>query len=117
MMLKQVTDARLTTINIQPSRSMSRSKLSRSWHVFAQQQIKPWVITRGASSSQRLPILKTLLAEKLNPLSLDMKRFVVATTSPSPSAEQSRLIGFGQLKPLDTNALELSSLVVDPEYR
>jgi hypothetical protein len=96
-----------------PSRSMSRSLAIH--HVTAQQDKPNWKITRGASASHRLPILKLLLAEKLNPLSLDMHRFVVATST-TPS-DQQKLIGFGQLKPLDSNSLELSSLVVDPEYR
>ena len=89
-----------------------------SCHVFAQQQNHPYKITQGASPSQKLPILKRLLAEKLNPLSLDMDRFTVATTTAASSTEEEeKLIGFGQLKPLDANSLELSSLVVDPEYR
>lgn len=93
----------------------ARSMMSRSWtcQAVAQQQSKPWKITRGASTSQKLPILKTLLAEKLNPLSLDINRFVVATLP----ATEDKLIGFGQLKPLDATSLELSSLVVDSEYR
>ncbi|KAG7674981.1 hypothetical protein Ndes2526B_g07825 [Nannochloris sp. 'desiccata'] len=105
-------NASCVAMKTNPSRSISRSLT----HVTAQQNKPGWKITRGASPSHRLQIAKFLLAEKLNPLSLDMQRFVVATTT-TPSLEQQKLIGFGQLKPLDSHSLELSSLVVDPEYR
>ncbi|KAH7617228.1 hypothetical protein NADE_007014 [Nannochloris sp. 'desiccata'] len=106
-------NASCVAMKTNPSRSISRSLT----HVTAQQNKPGWKITRGASPSHRLQIVKFLLAEKLNPLSLDMQRFVVATTTTTPSLEQQKLIGFGQLKPLDSHSLELSSLVVDPEYR
>jgi len=110
-MLRQSRNVPCVALKSNTSRSMSRSSI----HVTAQQDQPKWKITRGASASHRLPILKTLLAEKLNPLSLDMQRFVIATAA-APTEKQ-KLIGFGQLKALDSKSLELSSLVVDPEYR
>jgi len=61
---------------------------------------------------ERIEIVCKILSESLNPLSLDLTRFVAAR---DPAT--GRLVGFGQLKPLAPGKLELSSLVVYPEHR
>lgn len=69
-----------------------------------------WVIG-SPRQSDRWTILQTLLRESLNPLSADLKNFAVAR------APNDDLAAFGQIKPLDADTLELSSLVVLPAYR
>lgn len=101
------------TMHLVPTFSPFRATAgrTRSLRPIIAQSHPQWKLSRGASPDQKLPILKTLLAEKLNPLSLDLSRFVVATDS------QGALAGFGQVKPLEENKMELSSLVVYPQYR
>ena len=88
--------------------------------------------TDNQNQKLKLDILKILLAEKLNPLSLDLRNFVIAyapiTPPPQPSDERPPythgdldLAGFGQIKPLSSSPAphdkELSSLVVLKPYR
>ena len=101
--------AKISLPKSSPFRAESR-RISSHRSIIAQTQ-PIWRLTRGASPDLKIPILKTLLSEKLNPLSLDLARFVVATDA------QGTLAGFGQVKPLEENKMELSSLVVYPQYR
>lgn len=57
-------------------------------------------------------IIKTLVRQaRLNPLGIDWRRFIVATTP------QEGVIGCGQVKIHRDGSREIASLVVDPEYR
>lgn len=68
---------------------------------------------KGNDASDKWTILKALISEKLNPLSLDLDRFLVAT-----DVHTDQIAGFVQIKPLDRPCKhELSSLVVLPEHR
>lgn len=73
------------------------------------------VLYREGKSSDRWPIFKLLLAEKMNPLGILVpmeENFVVAFDSETMS-----LLGAGQMKPLHDDCYELSSCVVDKEFR
>lgn len=78
----------------------------------ASQQATSYRLER-AQPRDRWPILSLIMKEKINPLSLDMRNFMVARD------EQGSVIACGQLKPLSSSAttLELSSIVVLPEKR
>ena len=71
-----------------------------------------WDLSTRPRADERWAILSALLKERLNPLSLDLSKFVAARTPADGS-----LAGFGQLKPLGEDAMELSSLVVLPPHR
>jgi N-acetylglutamate synthase-like GNAT family acetyltransferase len=59
-----------------------------------------------------LPSIKELIhSAGINPMGLNWRRFVVAT---SPDG---KVIGCGQLKPHGKDILELASIAVSPEYR
>lgn len=80
--------------------------------------VSPSVPTlRRASTADLSTIQKAVLREKMNPLGLDVTRFVIAESSGG------EISGFGQLAPLDGSAssgsqrLELKSLIVEPEHR
>lgn len=76
-------------------------------------QTRSWNFRRGGNSSDKWTIFKALISEKLNPLSLDLDRFLVAT-----DVQTDQIAGFVQIKPLDRpHTHELSSLVVLPEHR
>jgi N-acetylglutamate synthase-like GNAT family acetyltransferase len=76
-------------------------------------QTRSWNFRKGGNSSDKWTIFKALISEKLNPLSLDLDRFLVAT-----DVQTDQIAGFVQIKPLDRpHTHELSSLVVLPEHR
>ena len=56
-------------------------------------------------------LLSRLVRERMNPLSVDPERFLVAWDEPNGIA------AFGQIRPLGSDASELASLVVEPRYR
>jgi GNAT superfamily N-acetyltransferase len=66
---------------------------------------------------------KTLLSEKMNPLSLSKRTLMVAydphaTTKSGGRAQNIDIVGFGQIRPTSDNTYqELASLYVLPEYR
>ena len=71
---------------------------------------------RPGQPSDRPTLWRMVLGEKLNPTGLDPARFTVAERTAADGS--SRVVGFGQLKPLSGGAaLELSSLVVAAEER
>ena len=98
--------------------SLKSSSFSlRSSRIFTQLQQQPWQFRKGALPSERWPIFRALLQEKLNFLGvLHTDRFTVATSSTSDDGG-SVVAGFGQIKPIDDNKLELSSIFVKPELR
>jgi N-acetylglutamate synthase-like GNAT family acetyltransferase len=70
---------------------------------------------RPATHKDTISIRKLVRAERLNPISLDWQRFVVAISSAG------ELIGCGQVKPHQrcdgSTAFELASIVVKPSWR
>ena len=70
------------------------------------------VVYRTGTSGDQQAIAASVLRESMNPLFLQPERFVVA----SDAADEQRVLGFGQLRPL-SGAWELASLVVEPEAR
>ena len=70
------------------------------------------VVYRTGTSSDQQAIAASVLRESMNPLFLQPERFEVA----SDAADEQRVLGFGQLRPL-SGAWELASLVVEPEAR
>ena len=63
-------------------------------------------------SSIRWDIFKNLVSEKMNPISLNLENFVLVLRE-----SDGYLVGFGQLKALSSDSMELSSIFVVPEYR
>jgi amino-acid N-acetyltransferase len=66
---------------------------------------------RPATAHDAVSIRALVRRGKINPASLDWRRFVVAVT---PEEE---VIGCGQIKPHRDGSLELASIVVDPVWR
>ncbi|EOD08451.1 hypothetical protein EMIHUDRAFT_249102 [Emiliania huxleyi CCMP1516] len=66
---------------------------------------------RPAAPSEAPVLLSRLVRERMNPLSVDPERFLVAWDEPNGIA------AFGQIRPLGSDASELASLVVEPRYR
>ena len=66
---------------------------------------------RPARESESVQIRDLIHLTRLNPMSLDWKRFVVAVN------ERDEMIGCGQLKPHGKEILELASIAVYPEHR
>ncbi|KAL4858954.1 hypothetical protein ACK3TF_001320 [Chlorella vulgaris] len=77
-------------------------------------QLPPDLRLRPGVPADRPAFLRGILREKLNPLALDPSRFTVAERG---SGEHARVLGFGQIKPLGQQALELSTLIVDEAER
>jgi GNAT superfamily N-acetyltransferase len=71
-------------------------------------------------ASLRWTIIRAIISEKLNPLGLNLENFCFAWTVNGGDVPP-KLAGFGQLKPITQDRidgpLELSSLIVMPEYR
>ena len=70
------------------------------------------VVYRTGTAIDQQAIAAAVLRESMNPLFLQPDRFVVA----SDAADEQRVLGFGQLRPL-SGAWELASLVVEPQAR
>jgi N-acetylglutamate synthase-like GNAT family acetyltransferase len=68
-------------------------------------------ILRHANETDRTSIKELIYSSEINPMGLDWKRFIVAT---SPNG---KVIGCGQLKPHGKEVLELASIAVSSEYR
>lgn len=66
---------------------------------------------RPARREDSAPIRTLIWRVRINPTSLDWRRFWVAVDS------QERLLGCGQLKPHGDGSLELASIAVHPQYR
>ena len=73
---------------------------------------QPAVIYRPGTQSDQPAIAAAVLREAMNPLFLEPERFILACDA----ADEQRILGFGQLRPL-SGAWELASLVVEPEAR
>ena len=73
---------------------------------------QPNVVYRPGSTIDQQAIAAAVLRESMNPLFLQPERFIVA----NDAADEQRVLGFGQLRPL-SGAWELASLVVEPEAR
>jgi hypothetical protein len=71
---------------------------------------------RPGRADDKPAILRGIWREKLNPLSVDPTRFTVAERSPGGGGGTA-VVGFGQVKPLGGEALELASLVVEDSER
>ena len=82
----------------------------------AQPGVASTVQLRPAKAADVPLIQRAILRERLNPLALDPARFTVAERV-NQADGSCQVVGFGQLKPLGSAALELSSLVVEPEAR
>ena len=65
---------------------------------------------RRGLASDAGPIRLAMAKALMNPLDIDVSRFVVA-------AEGSERVGFAQLKPLGENSFELASVYVQPRFR
>jgi len=73
---------------------------------------------RPAVETDFREIKKLILKARINPTKLDWRRFIVAVSKRALSRdEMSELIGCIQLKPVAGDLLELSSLVVRPDFR
>ena len=66
------------------------------------------VFLRRATAADQATIAALIRAARLNPLSLDWRRFVVAD-------EGGRIVGAGQVKPHGDGARELASIAVAPD--
>lgn len=66
---------------------------------------------RHATSADARAIRQIISAVHINPMSLNWRRFVVATS------QQGFLIGCGQIKPHGDGSQELASIAVQPEWR
>ena len=66
------------------------------------------VFLRRATAADQTAIAALIRAARLNPLSLDWRRFVVAD-------EGGRIVGAGQVKPHGDGARELASIAVAPD--
>jgi N-acetylglutamate synthase-like GNAT family acetyltransferase len=76
---------------------------------------------RPATTEDLSWIRSTLLREYMNPLSVQAESFLIATTNNSDNdtnpSVSSPGIGFGQIRPLNSDYAELASLYVAPKYR
>ena len=73
-------------------------------------QLTACAVTYRAGTPEDLPTIATaVLRESMNPLFLDPQRFILACSD-------SRILGFGQLRPA-SDGYELASLLVEPEAR
>lgn len=77
-------------------------------------QLPPDLRLRPGVPADRPAFIRGILREKLNPLALDPARFTVAERG---RGENAHVLGFGQIKPLGQQALELSTLIVDESER
>jgi len=68
-------------------------------------------IFRPAKESDFAQIRDLIHLVRINPTSLDWKRFVVAVN------DREEVIGCGQIKPHGKDILELASIAVNPKYR
>lgn len=73
------------------------------------------VQVRPATSQDISAARKILFQEAMNPLSISEETLLVATTTTKTADD--KVIGFGQIRPLDSSYSELASLYVYPEYR
>ncbi|KAK4534488.1 hypothetical protein CDCA_CDCA02G0513 [Cyanidium caldarium] len=71
---------------------------------------------RGGQPRDGWFIARSVLSEGMNPLGLQPQRFLVACDR-DEAAGVLRPVGFGQLRPLSKDALELASMYVLPQYR
>lgn len=69
------------------------------------------VDVRKALEGDSRAIRALVRTARLNPMSLDWRRFIVAVT------EEGQLVGCGQIKPHGDGIRELASIVVEPAYR
>lgn len=79
-------------------------------------QLPLGVRLRSGRAEDKPAILRGIWREKLNPLSVDPTRFTVAERAAAGGAAAA-VVGFGQIKPLGGDALELASLVVEEAER
>ena len=66
---------------------------------------------RKAKKSDRLAIWRLIIKERLNPININWKRFIVAVLM------DGRVIGCSQIKQHNDGSHELASLVVHPDYQ
>jgi len=71
----------------------------------------PEITIRKAKKEDQVEIRKLIRKERLNPIRLRWKRFIVAVESGG------RVIGCSQIKPQRVNCYELASLVIHPDFR
>ena len=69
------------------------------------------ITVRSAIKEDQLEIGKLVRKERLNPIRLNWKRFIIAV---EPGG---RVIGCSQIKPQKVNCYELASLVIHPDFR
>lgn len=69
------------------------------------------ILLRPAARADAAAIRRLIYTEKLNPISLDWRRFLVAVN------ESGAVVGCIQVKPHGDGTRELASLVVQPAYR
>jgi ribosomal protein S18 acetylase RimI-like enzyme len=70
------------------------------------------VTIRPATSKDLFSVRRVLFQEAMNPLSISERTLLVAAQS-----EEGDMVGFGQIRPLDSVYSELASLYVYPEHR
>ena len=73
--------------------------------------MKTEITIREATKKDRWEIRRLIRKERLNPIRLNWKRFIVAV---GPGG---RVIGCSQIKPQKVNCYELASLVIHPDFR
>jgi N-acetylglutamate synthase-like GNAT family acetyltransferase len=68
-------------------------------------------IVRAATEEDNAAIRRLIHRVRINPMSLDWRRFLVAVDS------SGNLLGCGQLKPHAKDVVELASIAVEPAYQ